>query len=328
MKKAIAAVLLLATLAVTPVAFHKTAHADDDTVNHPPTVVNQAYSVDSGSTLTVSAPGVLVGSRDIDSDALTAMLVSRSSNGDLDFNSDGSFSYTSNLGFSGTDVFTYKANDGTSDSPIAKVTITVSRTNHAPTASDQFYTVNNDIDLNIYAPGVLSGALDPEGEAVTAILGSRPAHGNLDFNSDGSFKYTAATGYVGYDKFTYKASDGTMDSKPATVSIKVKGPNSAPKVVTQAYTTGKDNNLIVYAPGVLSGAVDPDGEAVYAIPASNPSHGRVDLNQDGSFTYVPDSGYVGPDKFTYKVSDGRLESKPGAVNITVTPQEDTHTIEP
>jgi len=51
-------------------------------------------------------------------------------------NTDGSFSYTPNALFSGTDSFTFKANDGLADSNAGTVTITVNHVNHAPTAND------------------------------------------------------------------------------------------------------------------------------------------------------------------------------------------------
>ena len=49
-----------------------------------------------------------------------------------------------------------------------------------------------------------------------------------------------------------------------------------------------------------------------------PSHGNVTLNPNGSFTYTPDAGYDGPDSFTYRASDGSLDSNEATVTITVT----------
>ena len=61
-------------------------------------------------------------------------------NGTLTLNADGSFTYTPNANFNGTDSFTYQANDGTADSNVATVTITVNAVNDAPVASDDSYT--------------------------------------------------------------------------------------------------------------------------------------------------------------------------------------------
>jgi len=94
-------------------------------VNRPPVAVDDSYSVAAGGSLYVGAPGVLANDSDPDGDPLTAIQVSGPSNGTVTLNADGSFSYTPNPSFSGTDSFTYKANDGALNSNIATVTITV-----------------------------------------------------------------------------------------------------------------------------------------------------------------------------------------------------------
>jgi hypothetical protein len=85
-----------------------------------------SYSTAVDTPLTVNAQdGVLANDTDADSDPLTAIPVSLPANGTLDWHSDGSFTYTPNAGFTGADTWTYKANDGTADSNVATVTITV-----------------------------------------------------------------------------------------------------------------------------------------------------------------------------------------------------------
>ncbi len=106
--------------------------ANDD----PTTPGDTNYATNEGSPLTVSATGgVLANDTDPNGDTLTVkddnpdipgiQPQDGPSNGTLTLNSDGSFDYTPDAGFSGTDTFTYKANDGTDDSNTATVTITV-----------------------------------------------------------------------------------------------------------------------------------------------------------------------------------------------------------
>jgi len=94
-------------------------------VNDAPVAVNDSYSTNQGNVLTVNAPGVLSNDTDVDSANLTAARVTGPANGQLTLNANGSFTYTPNAGFSGSDSFTYKANDGSVDSNTATVTITV-----------------------------------------------------------------------------------------------------------------------------------------------------------------------------------------------------------
>ena len=94
-------------------------------VNDAPTAVNDSYSILKGSSLTIAAPGVLGNDTDVDSSPLTAALNTGPSNGTLVLNTNGSFTYTPDPSFVGLVSFTYKANDGSLDSNVATVSITV-----------------------------------------------------------------------------------------------------------------------------------------------------------------------------------------------------------
>jgi hypothetical protein len=70
------------------------------------------------------------------------------------------------------------------------------------------------------------------------------------------------------------------------------------------YSTERDQELAVNAAsGVLSAVSGPSGAPLSLSVASSTAHGSLVLSDDGSFTYVPDSGYAGSDSFTYRVAD-------------------------
>lgn len=105
--------------------------------------------------------------------------------------------------------------------------------NAAPSADDDGYSTNEDGGaLNVdAASGVLNGDSDPNGDALTAVLETGPAHaadGGFTLNPDGSFSYTPAADFNGSDSFTYHASDGSSASGTATVTITVNPVNDAP----------------------------------------------------------------------------------------------------
>src|SRR5437867_1433618 len=107
-------------------------------------------------------------------------------------------------------------------------------------------------------------------------------------NGDGSLVYMPALNFNGTDSFTYKASDGQAQSGVATVTITVTPVNDAPVAANDdSYTTPEDTQLTVSAPGVLANDSDVDGDALSAVLVSNPTHGTLTLNGDGSFTYMP-----------------------------------------
>lgn len=95
------------------------------TGNQPPIAVNDAYETTANTPLNQAAPGVLNNDSDPEGTPLTAKLVSAPSHGTLTLNADGSFAYAPAANYTGSDSFTYMANDGTTDGNIAAVTITV-----------------------------------------------------------------------------------------------------------------------------------------------------------------------------------------------------------
>jgi hypothetical protein len=72
--------------------------------------------------------------------------------------------------------------------------------------------------------------------------------------------------------------------------------------------------------GLLFNDSDPEGDPLTAVKATDPTHGQItQFNGNGTFTYVPDLGYVGADSFTYYVRDpASNQSLPATVTITMT----------
>ena len=97
-------------------------------VNDPPVAVADAYATAANTPLLVTAAGVLANDSDADGNPLTASKVSAPAHGTLALAANGGFSYTPGAGFTGPDSFTYRANDGTADSNVATVSITVRAT--------------------------------------------------------------------------------------------------------------------------------------------------------------------------------------------------------
>ncbi len=194
-----------------------------------PSATDDTYTLLEDGTLSTDATaGVLANDTDPEDDPLTAVLVSQPLHGILTFDADGSFTYTPDADFAGTDSFTYVANDGTADSEPATVTLEVTGENDAPVAADDAYTLAEDGTLSTSATtGVLANDTDAENDPLTASVVSGPIHGTLTFGADGSFTYTPDAGFTGTDDFTYVTNDGTTDSEPATVELAV-----LPRVVT------------------------------------------------------------------------------------------------
>jgi hypothetical protein len=74
--------------------------------------------------------------------------------------------------------------------------------------------------------------------------------------------------------------------------------------------------LIIPEPfGVLANDLDVDGGELSALLVQDVENGTLELRDDGSFTYTPDTRFVGVDRFTYVASDGVDSSNPATVTI-------------
>lgn len=184
-----------------------------------PTAVDDSYNVVTGNTLNVSAPGVLGNDTNSGGGILSAVLATQASHGTASLNANGSFTYTPAVGYVGTDAFSYFASNGSSQSGVATVTITVQPT-WTPVAQNDTYGVSQSTTLNISAPGVL-GNDTGGGSGSTALLVSQPANGSVSLQPDGSFTYVPLASFGGIDTFTYQQNVGGVLSNVATVSVTV-----------------------------------------------------------------------------------------------------------
>jgi VCBS repeat-containing protein len=288
-------------------------------VNDAPVVEDDAYEMDENAVLTVPVDtGLLANDSDVEGESLSAAVVTQPPNGSLAFNSDGSFEYTPDAGFSGTDSFTYAASDG-QDSTEGLVTIRVNDTNTPPTGGVDTYMVDEDQVLTVSAAeGVLANDQDAEGDPLTAILVEDPVGGTVTLNEDGSFEYIPDRDFHGLDGFAYRASDGGSTSAEILVGIIVNAVSDPPLAVDDWLEVEQDAVLTRDAEsGLLNNDTDADGDPITATLVDPADNGEIELNPDGSFTYTPDPGFNGLDSFTYTVSDGTHTSNLATVIIDV-----------
>src|SRR5207245_63517 len=152
-----------------------------------------SYSTDEDVALIVPMLGVLANDGDIDSATMTAVLATSTTHGTLTLNANGGFTYTPATDYNGPDSFTYKANDGSLDSNVATVSITVTPVNDAPVATAQTVTTNEDTAK----PITLSGT-DVEGSPLTFFVVTGPAHGTL-IGAPPALTYVPAPNFNGAD---------------------------------------------------------------------------------------------------------------------------------
>lgn len=310
--------------------------------NAAPVAVNDTYTGQWNTPLTIAAAGVLANDTDANLNALTATVVTQPASGTLVLNANGSFTYTPGPNFSGADSFTYRASDGLLTSVAATVRLTVTspctnfrdwmdrfrRHNDRDRRGD--YDHDDDDDEEGYRYGFLCrpgtavarndyylanqnkplqvparGVLKNDGFfAATAVVVTPPLHGTVTLAADGSFIYVPAPNYYGIDSFVYVARNPSNVAGPvANVRLAVR-PNLAPDADNDKYSVKRNTTLTVpVASSVLKNDSDPNDDTLSATLVSGPSRGTLTLNANGSFTYKPNNNFTGTDYFTYKALD-------------------------
>lgn len=128
-------------------------------------------------------------------------------------------------GAQASDVFMVTVADPYGETGTAALQIDVVGADHAPASTADAYQVAYGQALTVNAStGVLANDSDYDGDALSAVLATGPSHGSLSLASDGSFTYTASSGYVGADSFSYVATGGGASGAPTTVTLTVQAP--------------------------------------------------------------------------------------------------------
>ncbi len=176
--------------------------------------------------------------------------------------------------------------------------------NNPPWALDDTFAANEDIVLNVAAPGVLGNDEDDDEDPLAAALVNTVGHGSLTLNEDGSFSYTPAAGSSGSDSFTYSAGDGQAVSNTATVIVTVTSGGSFSFAITadmQGRSGPGSNDSSVYFRGVCE-KIDSLGESAFMV-----SPGDLDPPSNVDWTV---NEYLGSDYLWYPAAGNHDEETP------------------
>ena len=292
-------------------------------VNDVPVAVADAYSTSEDTPVSGN-----LASNDIRSGdgGNTWMVDTNPGNGSVTINPDGTFTYTPDTDFSGTDSFTYKLCDVDGDCVSETVEITVSPVNDNPVAVDDYIATNEDTPVNI--PLVDNDNFGGDGPSTSVItIVSPPSNGQAVVNNNGTpndptddfVEYTPNPDFNGSDNFVYEICDANGDCDQGNVIVNVNPVGDSPLAVEDAETMDEDG--ILYGNVSTNDTRSGDGGNIWTV-VTNPSHGTVIMNPDGSYIYTPEENYNGPDSFTYQLCDVDGSCSSATVEIEVGPLND------
>jgi hypothetical protein len=233
-------------------------------------------------------------------------LVDMPRNGSLTMNTDGTFTYTPDLNYTGKDSFRYQLCDLQNLCTDAWAYIYIDKDpnsvfgNNRPHAQDDIVATY----LNVSFVGILrANDSDPDATVNTLVYSSlpiiAPTHGTITINSNGSYVYVPANGYFGTDYFTYRVCDAGTPALCDTATVNV-------VVIPPVPDAENDINLTVMNVPVSGNILTNDNanELPFTLNTSlvqQPAHGIIVIQSNGSYVYTPDSGYVGLDNLKYSI---------------------------
>ncbi|OHC64321.1 MAG: hypothetical protein A2040_15085, partial [Rhodocyclales bacterium GWA2_65_19] len=316
--------------------------------NASPVAVADTGAVAEDATLTVSAVnGVIRGvGTDTDADnATTTLLVSgviagtggvaqgvgvgttvTGTYGTLTLNADGSYSYVADqaaadalaAGVTADDVFTYTVTDPNGAvSNSTTLTLTVTGTNDAPVANDDALTATEDTPVIFTAAQLLGNDTDVDLDTLTIASVTSGVGGTAVLNGDGTVTFTPNANFNGTADFTYTATDGSLTSNTATVTVTIAPVNDAPVANNDTLGAVQGTPVTYTAAQLLGNDTDAEGDTLTIASVTSGSGGTAVLNGDGTVTFTPNPGFNGAADFTYTATDGSLTSNTATVTVNI-----------
>ncbi|MGB5276099.1 MAG: retention module-containing protein, partial [Gammaproteobacteria bacterium] len=284
---------------------------------NPVTDISATDDTASGDEDTTISSSVASNDNTTSGGVLTYAIDTGVSNGSLVFNGDGSYDYTPNANFSGTDSFIYTVTDAASgENSTQTVTLTVNQVTDLSAADD----VAGGSEGTIISSTVATNDNTTSGGVLTYAVDTGVTNGSLVFNSDGSYDYTPNANFVGTDSFTYTVTDADSgESSTQTVSLTV---NPVTDLSAADDVASGDEDTTISSTVAANDSTTSGGVLTYAVD-TGVSNGSLVFNSDGSYDYTPNANFSGTDSFTYTVTDAASgESLTQTVSLTINPVTD------
>jgi hypothetical protein len=269
--------------------------------NNAPVASGGSFSTNEDTSLSKILPA-----SDANSDSLTYSIVTNPSKGSVNFISN-VFFYTPNNDYNGSDSFTYKVNDGTTDStPPGTITITVNPTNDAPIFTSHPITSVKANEKYSYT----LAATDVDGTTPNfSVSEEKPTWLTL---SGAILSGTPNNNQIGTYNVSLETTDGSL-TDTQTFTITVVSTNNTPVANSASFIIAENTPLS----SSLS-AYDDNGDSLTYTIVTQGSKGTTTINTStGAFTYSPNTNADGTDNFTYRVHDGVVFSNTATITINI-----------
>jgi gliding motility-associated-like protein len=224
-------------------------------------------------------------------------------NGNISINTDGSFTYTPNNGFTGNDTIITLVCSTAGTCENDTMVIQVQIFNNPPVVNNEIFNTTQD---QVFVGNILSNDFDLESfliANVTPIVDL--TNGVITMFANGAFNYVPNAGFIGNDFAVFSVCDLDGACVNDTVFFIVNPiPNINPDVFNDFYTVVQNGSI---SDNLMLNDSDPDGTiSTNTTPIVGPANGVIFIQSNGDFTYIPNQTFIGNDTVVVLVCDNSL----------------------
>lgn len=247
---------------------------------------------------------------DVETSQLSFSLLTSPATGQLNLNSNGSYTFIPSPNFFGSVNATYQACDASGSCTNGNIFITVNAVNDAPTAPTISLSFTEDTPAN----GTITSIQDIDNSGIVISINQNAAHGNFTIANSGNYTFAPANNYFGTDVVTYTVCDVMNACSQGSILLTIQPVEDFPVVNGETFVILQD---ITLTGNLSSNDSDGDGDVLLYNLTNSLANGSINLAGNGSFTYTPFNGFVGTEIINYQACDPQGDCSNGVLTISV-----------
>ncbi|WP_337222486.1 tandem-95 repeat protein [Vibrio alginolyticus] len=290
-------------------------------VNDPPVAGSTSYTVHEDNSITISDAQLLANSSDLEGDVSIDSVSYSGSDGVLQINGDGTYTFSPNENFNGEVTLDVVVADEEGATDATTAGITVLEVNDPPVAGPTSYTIDEDSVLTFSESQVLLNASDVEGDVELVGISYDGSDGIFTVNDDGTCSFAPNENFNGQVQLDVTIRDEDGAEVDTVINVNVLPINDAPVSGDLAYSVDEDGAITLSQEQLLSQASDIEGDDLTASDLTVDGNATVTANDDGSFTITPDADFNGDIDIQFNITDG-TDTIQATAALTVNPVND------
>ncbi|MFA0262585.1 tandem-95 repeat protein [Vibrio cyclitrophicus] len=290
--------------------------------NDPPVAGSTSYTVNEDNSITISDAQLLATSSDIEGDVSIDSVTYSGSDGVLEINGNGTYTFSPNENFSGEIALDVVVTDEEGATDATTAGITVLEVNDPPVAGPTSYTIDEDSVLTFNESQVLLNASDVEGDVELVGISYDGPDGIFSVNGDGTCSYAPNENFNGQVQLGVTIRDEDGAEVDTVINVDVLPINDAPVLGDLAYNVNEDGSITLSQEQLLSQASDVEGQDLTASDLTVDGNATVTANDDGSFTISNvEANFNGDIDIQFNITDG-TDTVQATADLTVNPVND------